>query len=121
VGGFAVTKYFIYRGNTMKRTMFVPIATLLFAGAMFPVAAHAQTTVSQITPFNLTYIAYQGYFTDQGIPSAGSLIDAIVSKKIVAQDLIRAAVKINQLSVQTLDDRDYISNLESQMKGLTDR
>jgi hypothetical protein len=102
----------------MKRTMFIPIATLLFAGAMFPVAAHAQNTASQITPFNLTYIAYQGYFKDQGIPSAGGLIDAIVSKRIVAQDLIRAAVTIHQLSVQTLDDRDYISNLEGQMKGL---
>jgi hypothetical protein len=104
----------------MKRTMFIPIATLLFAGVMFPVAAHAQTTASQITPFNLTYIAYQGYFKDQGIPSAGGLIDAIVSKRIVAKDLIRAAVTINQLSVQTLDNRDYISNLENQMKELTE-
>ncbi len=104
----------------MKRTIFIPIATLLFTVAMFPVAAHAQTTASQITPFDLTYIAYQGYFKDLGIPSAGGLIDAIVSKKIVAQDLIRAAVKINQLPVQTLDDREYISNLESQMEGLID-
>jgi hypothetical protein len=104
----------------MKCKMFIPIATLLFAGAMFPIATHAQTTASQITPFNLTYIAYQGYFKDQGIPSAGGLIDAIVSKKIVAQDLIRAAVKTNQLTVKTLGDRDYISNLEGQMKGLTE-
>jgi hypothetical protein len=104
----------------MKRTMFIPIVTLLFAGAMFPAAVHAQTTANQITPFNLTYIAYQGYLKDQGIPSAGGLIDAIVSKKIVAQDLIRAAVKINHLSAQTLEDRGYIFNLESQMKGLTE-
>jgi hypothetical protein len=104
----------------MNRTMFIPIATLLFAGAMFPAEAHAQTTVSQITPFNLTYIAYQGYFKDRGIPSAGGLIDAIVSKEIVAQDLIRAAVKTNQLPVQTLDDRGYIHSLESQMNGLTE-
>jgi hypothetical protein len=104
----------------MKRTMFIPIATLVFAGAMFPVTVHAQTTASQITPFNLTYIAYQGYFQDQGIPSAGGLIDAIVSKKIVARDLIQAAVKSHQLSVQTLGDRGYIFNLESQMKGLTE-
>jgi hypothetical protein len=104
----------------MNRTIFMSIATLLFAGAMFPVAAQSQSTASQITPFNLTYIADQGYFQDQGIPSAGGLIDAIVSKQIVAQDLIRAAVKTNQLPVQTLDDRDYIYSLESQMKGLTE-
>jgi hypothetical protein len=104
----------------MKRTMFIPIATLLFAGAMIPVATHAQTTASQITPFNLTYIAYQGYLRDQGIPSAGGLIDAIIFKKIVAQDLIRAAIKINQLTVKTLSDREYISDLESQIKGLTE-
>jgi hypothetical protein len=104
----------------MKRTMLIPIATLLFAGAIFPARTYAQTTTSQITPFNLTYIAYQGYFKNQGISSAGGLIDAIVSKKIVAQDLIRAAVKTNQLPVQTLADRDYISNLENQMKELTD-
>jgi hypothetical protein len=104
----------------MKRMIVIPIATLLFTVAIFPARTHAQTTASQITPFDLTYIAYQGYFKDQGIPSAGGLIDAIVSKKIVAQDLIRAAVKINQLPIQTLDDRDYISNLESQMQGLTD-
>ncbi|AFY96765.1 hypothetical protein [Chamaesiphon minutus] len=104
----------------MKRMMFIPIATLIFTGAMFPVAAHAQSTANQITPFNLTYIAYQGYFKDWGIPSAGGLIDAIVSKQIVAQDLIQAAVKTHQLSVQILNDGDYISNLESQMKGLTE-
>ncbi len=104
----------------MKRMIVIPIATLLFTVSMFPVAAHAQITASQITPFDLAYIAYQGYFKDLGIPSAGGLIDAIVSKKIVAQDLIRAAVKINQLPVQTLDDREYISNLESQMQGLAE-
>jgi hypothetical protein len=104
----------------MKRTMFIPLAILLFAEAMFPAQTHAQTTLSQITPFNLTYMAYQGYFKDQGIPAADGLIDAIGSKEIVAQDLIRAAVKIDRLPIQTLDDRNYIYSLESQLKGLTD-
>ena len=116
----------------MKRSIFIPIAILLCAGMTSPVVAQTrttmiepvvaktQTTSRQITPFNLAYLAYQGYFKTQGIPAAGGLIDSIVSKKITAQDLIRVAIKTDGLSVQTLSDRGYISNLESQLEELTD-
>lgn len=103
----------------MKRTIFIQVAILLLAGTSSPAVAHARPNSSQITPFNLTYLAYQGYFKNQGIPAAGALIDSIVPHKITAQDLIRAAIKTHLLSEQTLSDRDYIYNLESQMQGLT--
>jgi hypothetical protein len=74
---------------------------------------------NQLSPFNLAFLAYQGYLEDQGIPSDGDLRNAITSGTITAQDIMQAAVKANRLSEQTLGDQGYRNNLEVQLKGLT--
>ncbi|MDZ8093690.1 MAG: hypothetical protein RMZ42_17435 [Nostoc sp. DedQUE05] len=116
----------------MRRSISTMLTTLLLCAAILPAAAQSQTApislnpyavnehrANQIGPFNLAYLAYQGYLKDQGIPSNGVLIDAIASGTIAAQDIIEAAVKANRLPKQTLSDRGYRHNLENQLQGFT--
>lgn len=119
----------------MRRSISTLLTTLLLCAAILPAAAQAQTTkaaptslnpyaanqpsANQLMPFNLAYLAYQGYLKDQGIPSNGALIDAIASRTITAQDIIQAAVKANRLPEQTLSDQGYRHNLEDQLQGFT--
>jgi hypothetical protein len=107
--------------------------TILLSVAIFPAVAQAQDTAptaspnaalvsppaTTLRPFNLVYLAYQGYLKDQGIPSNGELINAIDSGTITAQDLIQAAVKANRLSEPMLGDRGYRHHLQVQLQALT--
>ncbi len=114
----------------MRRSISTLLTTLLLSAAILPAAAQSQTTptslnpyaanqpsANQLMPFNLAYLAYQGFLKDQGIPDSGVLIDAIASGTITAQDIIQAAVKANRLPEQTLSDRGYRHNLEEQLQG----
>jgi hypothetical protein len=117
----AVARQIILRGNSMLRS--ISIATLLISIAILPPIAQAQTssktyTGQQVSPFNLAYLAYQGYLTDLGIPSDSELLNAISVGKISAQDIIKAAIKANRLSNQTLSDSGYRDNLDQQLKSL---
>ena len=119
----------------MRRSISTLLTTLLLSAAILPVAAQAQTTevpqtsfnpyvanqssANQLSPFNLAYLAYRGYFKDQGIPSNGALIYGISSGTITAQGIIQAAVKANRLPAQTLSDQGYRHNLEDQLQGFT--
>ena len=116
----------------MRRSISTMLTTLLLCAAILPAAAESQTApislnpyaanqhrANQIRPFNLAYLAYQGYLKDQGIPSNGVLIDAIASGSITAQDIIQAAVKTNRLPEQILNDQGYRHNLEDQLQGFT--
>ncbi|MGH2414791.1 MAG: hypothetical protein ACRDEA_14100, partial [Microcystaceae cyanobacterium] len=110
------------------------LTTVLFFAAILPAAAYAQTigadqtsfnpqvasqhAASQVSPFNLAYLAYRGYLKDQGIPSNEALINAIAARTIAAQDLMQAAVKANRLPEQTLTDQGYRSALEDELNGL---
>jgi hypothetical protein len=111
----------------------ISMLIILIASAM-PTAVSAQTTgvaptninpnlknqviANQVSPFNLAYLAYQGYLENQGIPSADALINAIVFKTVTAQDVMQAAVKANRLPESTLNDRGYRFALEDQLQGL---
>lgn len=113
----------------MRRSILTLITTLLLSGTIWPTVAHAQTIAladspntsmaDQLSPFNLAFLAYQGYLEGQGIPSDNDLRNAIASGTITAQDIMQAAVKANRLSEQTLGDQGYRNNLEVQLKGLT--
>ncbi len=120
----------------MKRSISTLLTTLLLSAAILPAAVSAQTTkatqtsfnphmtnstsANQVNPFNLAYLAYQGYLEDQGIPSNGALLYAIATGKVTAQDLMQAAVKANRLSEQTLTNQGYRSALEAELNGLAE-
>ncbi|MEH1853499.1 MAG: hypothetical protein V7L11_17935 [Nostoc sp.] len=116
----------------MRRSISLLLTTLLLSATILPAAAQAQTAPTslnpyaanqpsgnQLKPFNLVYLAYQGYLKDQNIPSSRALMSAIASGTITAQDIIQAAVKANRLPEQALSDRGYRHNLENQLQEFT--
>ncbi|MEH2084449.1 MAG: hypothetical protein V7K89_32120 [Nostoc sp.] len=77
------------------------------------------TNVSYIKPFNLVYLAYQGGFKQQGVPSGGALISEGQRGNITAKDLVKAAINARKLPTQFLNNQDYISAVSSQLGILT--
>lgn len=73
----------------------------------------------QLSPFNLAYMAYQGWFTEEGVPAASRLIRDYRIGRITAVDVAQAAVKTNRLSAETLQDPSYLSSLDNQLEGLS--
>jgi hypothetical protein len=119
----------------MRRSISTLFTTLLLSAVISSFAAQSQANeiaptslnpyavnqhpVTQASPFNLAYLAYRGYLKDQGIPSAGALVDEIVSGTVTAQDVMQAAVKANRLPEEMLNDRGYRSALEDQLHEFT--
>lgn len=120
----------------MNRTISTLLATFFIGNIILPTASDARTlgarqpsfkaiatnqTPAQPSPFDLAYLAYQGNFKGQGIPSYGALIDAIAFRNVTAQRLAQAAVKAGRLPEQTLTDRGYLSALQLQLNGFLNR
>lgn len=78
------------------------------------------STQRQLTPFELVFMAYQGYFQAQGIPSYQQLILARRLGKISAEDLVNSAIATNRLSPQVTADEGYMSAVENQLDTLSD-
>ena len=72
----------------------------------------------QLRPFNLVYLAYQGYFRDQGIPGYSAFLAAYEAGRVSAEELVQSAVKKNKLSPETASDRGYLRAVKSQIEGL---
>jgi hypothetical protein len=117
----------------MRRLVFGSLSFFLVAAASMPaVRAEApnqnpsrtpvpNTPASQqkTEPFNLVGLAYQGYFEDQGIPSAQTLITAYRSGDISAEDVVKSAIQANRLSPDVLNDADYIGAVDNQLRALS--
>jgi len=69
----------------------------------------------RISPYNLTSLAYQGYYSGEGIASAGALIQDINSGKINEVKLIQAAIDAHQLAPETLNDDSYVQSVRTQL------
>jgi hypothetical protein len=84
--------------------------------ANFPkmAAKHKMT----VTPYNLVFLAYQGFLKSEGIPSAMGLIRAYRQQEISAQDITQAAVKMNRLSVTALQDKGFLADVKTQLDNL---
>ncbi len=107
----------------MKKLLlaFVP-ALILSTTAMVP-AAKAQVTFPtmevtmklKLTPFNLAYLAYHGYFESQGIPEYSGLAEAFRSGKITAAQVVQAAVSTKRLPDSFLSNDPYIKAVSIQL------
>ncbi len=71
-----------------------------------------------ITPFNLVTRSYQGSFANQGIPSNAAFTRAVSTGKITASDLVESAIANDRLNPETLNDAEYIYNVQSYLDGL---
>jgi hypothetical protein len=99
----------------MKRSIFAGISMLVVAIAS-PLSANA---TSQTTPSNLAYLARNGYFQEQNIPSHSALSTAITRGQVNAENLIEAAVEENKVTPETLNDEDYIDSVETKLDLMT--
>jgi hypothetical protein len=75
-------------------------------------------TPKYLTPFNLVGSAYQGQYREHAIPGFSSLLDGVRSGKITAKDLIKAAIESENLLPEMINDRNYISNVDFQLRGI---
>ncbi|MGK7932369.1 MAG: hypothetical protein AB4041_13190 [Microcystaceae cyanobacterium] len=111
----------------MKRLTLTVLSSLVLGSMAAPVLAESvafnpntntRQSTHQTQPFNLVGIAYQGFFAEQGIPSAKSLIIAVNSGKVTAESLVSAAIAQGHLSPDTINDRSYLSVVERKLDGL---
>ncbi|WP_460200431.1 hypothetical protein [Scytonema sp. NUACC21] len=79
---------------------------------------NTSSSVTQIEPFNLVHLAYQGYLENQGIPSYGNLIMAYQVKQITAEDIVRSAVNSKMLPPQVMTDQEYKNAVNTQLENL---
>jgi hypothetical protein len=117
----------------MKITNLINSALIVACIAFVPAVVDAQTvnnsnSAGQINkdspntrylqPFNIAFLAYQGAFKEQGIPSAGNLIFQFQTGKLTAKDVVQAAIKANRLPAQVLNDEGYVNAVESQFTSM---
>lgn len=89
------------------------------ASKLVKVAAAKPRVARQLSPFNLAYMAYQGWFTDEGIPAASRLIRDYRVGRITAIEVAQAAVQTNRLPAETLQDKSYLISLDNQLQALS--
>jgi CHAT domain-containing protein len=114
----------------MKRLIITALSTLVLAATLAPTGEAQVTTVNSsfpataeaagmgVTPFNLVFLAYQGFFESEDIPMAGGLISWYRTGRITAEDLVQAAINMNRLSADALNDDRYIRAVNNQLSSL---
>ena len=110
----------------MKTTLLMSLSALTISLMATPTLAkdisqnNLETTGSivEITPFDLVYGAYQGDFTNSGIPGYANFITAVNSGKVEAEDLVNEAIAKRRLPPETMEDRGYISSVDGLMQTL---
>jgi hypothetical protein len=93
------------KAGTRSETIAISIATI----------ANNPTVNTEITPFALVSLAYQGHYRTQGIPGFGSFRNGIYSETITAKDLVKAAIEVKQLAPETQADHVYLNAVELQL------
>jgi hypothetical protein len=78
------------------------------------------TNTKYLQPFNIAFLAYQGYLKEQGIPSGGTLLFKYQTGYLTAKDVVQAAIRANKLPAEVLNDQGYVNAVELQMKSFGD-
>ncbi|PZO36652.1 MAG: hypothetical protein DCF19_20820 [Pseudanabaena frigida] len=71
-----------------------------------------------LTPFNLAYLAHQGFFKEQGIPDSSDLMKGFNDGSITAAQVVKAAVDSNRLPSAFLKNDSYIAAVNNQLFSL---
>ena len=116
----------------MNRFIMGGLSVLLLSGVAAP-AVLAQESVAarstplgsnysyRIEPFNLAYMAYQGYFKEQGIPSYAGLIAAYETGEVEAEDIIKQAIATNRIPAELANDDSYRAAVDRMLFDLKKR
>lgn len=121
----------------MKRLV-IAVSALVISAAIAPMTAQiatAQTpdsrraaanygsltvnTTTQLTPFDLVFLARQGYLQNQGIPSYGVFVTAVGLGQVTAENLVQSAINANRLSSEALNDQGYLNAVNGYLRWLT--
>ncbi|MDZ8110001.1 MAG: hypothetical protein RM338_31010 [Nostoc sp. DedQUE12a] len=105
----------------MKFTPLINSALIIASITFMPRIAGAQTvnnSGSYLQPFNIVFLAYQGYLEGQGIPSMGTLLYEYQIGKVSAKDVVEAGVKSKRLPAEVINDKSYLSAVELQLSSL---
>ncbi|MBD1843416.1 hypothetical protein H6F89_08400 [Cyanobacteria bacterium FACHB-63] len=99
----------------MNRRILGSISVLAIWFSVAPIV-HAQSVnragTTQTTAFELSGLARNGYLANQGIPSAGLLSFDLRSGRVAAEDIVKAGIRANLVSPDTLNDQGYIRAIE---------
>lgn len=117
----------------MNRFAMSGLTALLLTIATSPIAAAqnltavdssfpetAATVGMEVTPFNLVFLAYQGFFEQEGIAMAEGLLRGYQAGRITAEDLVQAAVNMNRLPEDASNDQRYLQAVDYQLRKLID-
>ncbi|MFN6558386.1 MAG: hypothetical protein RMY28_001070 [Nostoc sp. ChiSLP01] len=106
----------------MKFRALINSALIIASISFMPRIAGAQTVNnnngSYLQPFNIVFLAYQGYLEGQGIPSMGTLLYEYQIGKVSAKDVVEAGVKAKRLPAEAINDKYYLSAVELQLSSL---
>lgn len=72
----------------------------------------------EATPFELGYLAYRGYFEDQGISSYSTFLQDLNSGKVSTQDIIAAGVESGRIAPSVLEDEGYENSLRFMLQRI---
>jgi hypothetical protein len=108
----------------MKRLLIASLSTLVLTAV--PVYAQEMTAYNQkldrniieVTPFNLVEHGYQGYFSEQGIPSNAAFLAGVRSGKIDATSLVKGAIARHRLNPSTLNNSSYLDAVKLQLDNI---
>ena len=110
----------------MKTTLLMSLSALTLSLVATPTLAKeisqndpgSTGSIVEITPFDLVYGAYQGDYTNSGIPGYAKFITAVNTEKVKAEDLVEEAIANRRLAPGTIDDRGYINSVDGLMQTL---
>jgi hypothetical protein len=88
-------------------------APVVLGNEVSVVKENQASSIIEVTPNNLVSHGYQGYFSDQGIPSNLAFINAVKSGKVDATKLVESAIALGRLSSETLNNQAYLSAVNS--------
>ena len=71
-----------------------------------------------VTPFNLVFLAFQGFFGSEGIPSSEGLAEAYRNGTVTSQTLVKAAISMNRIPASSINDKNYLDKVKSQLDDL---
>ncbi|NUN67188.1 hypothetical protein HCU40_21170 (plasmid) [Pseudanabaena biceps] len=102
----------------LSTTAIVPASQAINDDAMQMPAIEVRMKIT-LTPFNLAYLAHQGYFTSQGIPDSEGLMKGFNDGTITAAQLVKAAVADKRLPAAFLTNDSYIAAVKNQLYTLS--
>lgn len=98
----------------LSSALLATIATPVIASEeVAAVSNYSRQATSSLLATNLVELAYQGYFSEFGIPGYAAFIQAVAANKIDAQTLIESAIAKGRLNHNALSNQEYVSVVDT--------